>query len=57
MPDFFFDCGSSVPVRVKQEGGTADLLAGTLAEPSVQGHGLPPLQQLWSYQSLFSSLL
>ena len=21
--------------------------------PSVQGHGLPPLQELWPYQSLF----
>ena len=37
MPDVFFDCGSSVPVRVEQEGGTADLFAGTLAAPSVQG--------------------
>ena len=24
-------------------------LAGTLAVPSVQGHGLPPLQELWPY--------
>ena len=54
MPDVCFDCSSSVPVRVEQEGGTADLFAGTLAEPSVQGHGLPPPQELCPYQSLFS---
>ena len=53
----FFDCGSNVPVRVEQEGGAADWLAGTLAEPSVQGHGLPPLQELWPYQSVFKSLV
>ena len=32
-------------------------LAGTLVVPSVQGHGLPLLQELWAYQSLFSSML
>ena len=53
----FFACGSSAPVRVEHEGGTAAWLAGTLAVPSVQGHGLPPMQELWPYQSLFSSLL
>ena len=53
----FFPCGSSAPVRVKCEGGVASWLAGTLAEPSVQGQGLPPLQELWPYLSLFSSLL
>ena len=53
----FFACGSSAPVRVEGEGGEAGLLAGTLAVPSVQGHGLPPGQELWPYQSLFSSLL
>ena len=52
----FFACGSSAPVRVEHEGGTAAWLAWTLAAPSVQGHGLPPLQELWPYQSLFSSL-
>ena len=53
----FFACGSSAPVRVEHEGGTAAWLVGTLAVPSVQGHGLPPQQELWPYQSLFSSLL
>jgi len=38
----FFACGSSAPVRVEHEDGTAAWLAGSLAMPSVQGHGLPP---------------
>ena len=53
----FIACGSPAPVRVENEGGTAAWLAGTLAVPSVQGHGLPLLQELWPYQSLFLSLL
>ena len=53
----FFDCGSSAPVRVECEGGTAAWLAGTLVVPSVQGHRLPPLQELWPYQSLLLRLL
>ena len=53
----FFACGSSAPVRVEHEGGAAAWVAGTLAAPSVQGYRLPPLQELWPYQSLFSSLL
>ena len=36
-----FACGSSAPVRVECEGGSAAWLVGTLAVPSVQGHGLP----------------
>ena len=32
-------------------------LVGTLAMPSVQGHELPLLQELWPYQSLFFELL
>ena len=44
-------------MRVEHEGGAAAWLAGTLAVSSVQGHGLPPPQELWPYQSLFSSLL
>ena len=52
----FFACGSSAPVRVEREGHTAAWLAGTLAVPSVQRHGLPPLQELWPYQSLFKPL-
>ena len=42
----FFACGSSAPVRVGHEGGVAAWLAGTLEAPSVQGHGLSPLQEL-----------
>ena len=53
----FFACGCSAPVRVECEGGAAAWLAGTLPAPSVQGHGLPLPQELWSYQSPFSSLL
>ena len=52
----FFACGSSAPVRVACEGGTAAWLARTLEVPSVQGHGLPPLQELWPYQSFFEPL-
>ena len=40
-------------MRVEHEGDTTAWLAGTLAAPSVQGHGLPLLQELWAYQSLF----
>ena len=50
---FFFACGSSVPVRVEFEGGTAAWVTGTLAVPRVQGHRLPQPQDLWPYQSLF----
>ena len=49
----FFACGSSAPVRVEHEGGTIAWLVGTLEAPSVQGHELLPLQELWPYQSLF----
>ena len=40
-------------MRGEREGGAAAWLVGTLAVPSVQGHGLPLLQELWPYQSLF----
>ena len=40
-------------MRVEREGAAAWLL-GTLEVPRVQGHGLPLLQELWPYQSLFS---
>ena len=53
----FLACGSSAPVMTEHEGGAAAWVAGTLAALSVQGHGLPPPQDLWLYQSLFSSLL
>ena len=49
----FFACGSSAPVKAEHEVGTAAWLVGTLAAPSVQGHGLPQLQELWPCQSLF----
>ena len=51
----FFACGSSAPVRVECEGGAAAWLVGSLVAPSVQGHGLPPPQELWSYQSFFQA--
>ena len=44
-------------MTVEHEGGAAAWLMGTLAMPSVQGHGLHLPQELWPYQSLFSSLL
>ena len=50
---FFFPCGSSAPVRVEHEGGTAAWVVGILAVPGVQGHGLPPPRELWPYRSLF----
>ena len=40
-------------MRVECEGRAAAWLVGTLAVPSVQGHGLPLLQELWPYQSLW----
>ena len=46
-------CGGSAPVRVEREGGAAAWLVGTLVTPSVQGHRLPPLQELGPCQSLF----
>ena len=53
----FFACGSSAPMSVEHEDGAAAWTVGTLAALGVQGHGLPLLQELWPYQSLFSSLL
>ena len=44
-------------MRVEHEGGTAAWLAWKLVAPRVQGHRLPPLQELWPYQSLFLSLV
>ena len=52
-----FACGSCAPVRGECECGTAAWLAGALAAPSVQGHGLPPLQELRPYHSLFEPLV
>ena len=42
-----FSCGSSVPGRGECEGGAAACL---VVAPSVRGHGLPPPQELRSYQ-------
>ena len=44
-------------MRVEREGGAAAWLAGTLVVNSVQGQGLPPLQDLWPYQSFFEPLV
>ena len=52
-----FACGNSAPGRVEHEGGTAAWLAGTLVAPSVQGHRLPLLQELWPSDSFFESLV
>ena len=52
MQDFFAR-GSSAPVRVEHEGGAAAWFVGTLAAPSVQGHELPPPQELQPHLSLF----
>ena len=48
----FLACGSSAPVRVEHEGGTAAWLVGTLAVPSMQGNRLRLLQELGPYQSV-----
>ena len=54
-----YACGSSASVRVKHEDGAAAWLVGILEVPSVKGHALPLLQELWPYQSLclFLSIL
>ena len=54
---FCFACGNSAPMKVDNEGGKAASITGTLVVPSVQGHGLPPPQELWPYQNPFLSLL
>ena len=43
-------------MRIEHEAGTAAWSDGTLVAPSVQGHGLPLLQELWPYQSFFKPL-
>ena len=53
----FFACATSAPVRVEHEGGTAAWLEGSLVGSSVQGHGLPPVQELWPYESFFEPLV
>ena len=53
----FFACGSPATVIAECEGGPGAWLAGILVVSSVQRHGLSPLQELWPYKSLFSSLL
>ena len=49
----FSTCDSSSPVTVERECGAAACLAGTLASPSVQGHKLPPPQELWPWSVFF----
>ena len=44
-------------MRVEREDDSVAWLVGTLVAPSVQGHRLPPPQELWPYQSLFLSLV
>ena len=43
-------------MRVEHEGGAAAWLVGTLVKPSVQGHGLLPLQELWPISLFFDPL-
>ena len=50
----FLACGSSAPARTEREGSTAVLVVGTLTVPSVQGHGLPQPQELWTSVQLLS---
>ena len=40
-------------MNAEHEGGTAAWLEATQVAPNVQGHGLPPPQELWRHQSLF----
>ena len=55
---FFFACGSSAPVRVESEGGTAAWVTGmAVVAPNVQGHGLPQPLELWPYQSFLEPLV
>ena len=49
----FFACGSSAPVSVEREGGTAAWVVGTLVTPSVPRHGQPQPQELWMYHYFF----
>ena len=44
-------------MRAGHEVSSAAWLVGTLAVPIVQRHGLPPLQKLWPYQTLFEPLV
>ena len=54
---FLFAFGSSAPVKVELECGTAAWLVGTLLAQSVQGHRLPLPQKLQPYQSFFQFLV
>ena len=49
----FLPCDSSDPVRIEHEGGAEAWVVGTLLVPSVKGHGLPQLQELWPYWSFY----
>ena len=53
----FFAWGSSAPGRVEREGGAAAGLVGTLAAPSVQGHGRLCRRSYDPIRAFFLSLL
>ena len=53
----FYICDSSAPMKTEHEAGLAAWVMGTLVVPSVQGYGLPQLQELWCYQSFFKPLV
>ena len=44
-------------MKVECEGGASAWLVGTVVVLRVLGHGLPLVQELWLYQSFFTSLL
>ena len=44
-------------MRVEGKGSVVAWLTGALEVPNVQGHGLPPLQELWPYESFFEPLV
>ena len=50
-----FACGSSAPVGVECEDGTAAWLVRTPVVPSEQRQ--PPPQESWPYQSIFEPLV
>ena len=49
----FLVCGSSAPVRIDCEGGTAAWVTRTPAAPNVQQHGLPQFQELGPIRVFF----
>ena len=49
----FLACGSSAPVRIDCEGGTAAWVTRILVAPNVQQHGLPQLQEVGPIRVFF----